>query len=103
FDLKFLKLKEAESGVVFNHPVLDTLLLSVFLDDQSIAHNLDAIAERFGVQVSARHTALGDALVTAGIFVHMLALLEDLDVTTLGQAIAASSTIVKVRAQQKQF
>ncbi|MCB1770061.1 MAG: PAS domain-containing protein [Candidatus Competibacteraceae bacterium] len=103
FDLKFLKLKEAESGVVFNQPVLDTLLLSVFLDDQSIAHNLDAIAERFGVQVSARHTALGDALVTAGIFVHMLALLEDLDVTTLGQAIAASSTIVKVRAQQKQF
>jgi len=103
FDLKFLRLKEAESGVVFNNPVLDTLLLSVFLDDQSVAHNLDAIAERFGVQVSARHTALGDALVTAGIFVRMLALLEDLDVTTLGQAIAAASTIVKVRAQQKQF
>lgn len=103
FDLKFLKLKEAESGVIFNNPVLDTLLLSVFLDDQSMAHNLDAIAERFGVRVLARHTALGDALVTAGIFVRMLALLEDLEVTTLGQAIAASSTIVEVRTRQKQF
>ncbi len=103
FDLKFLKLKEAESGVVFDKPVLDTLLLSIFLHDRVVEHSLDAIAERFGVNVSARHTALGDALVTAGIFVRMLELLEDLEVTTLGQAIAASSTIVEVRARQKQF
>ncbi len=103
FDLKFLKLKEAESGVVFNNPVLDTLLLSVFLHDHTREHNLDAIAARFGVQVSARHTALGDALVTAGIFVRMLELLEDMDVNTLGQAIAASSSIIEVRARQREF
>ncbi len=103
FDLKFLKLKEAESGVVFNNPVLDTLLLSVFLHDHTREHNLDAIAARFGVQVSARHTALGDALVTAGVFVRMLELLEDMDVNTLGQAIAASSSIVEVRARQREF
>ncbi|MDQ5909443.1 MAG: polymerase subunit epsilon [Pseudomonadota bacterium] len=103
FDLKFLKLKEVESGVVFNNPVLDTLLLSVFLHDRNTEHNLDALAERFGVNVMARHTALGDALVTAGIFVQMLELLEDLEVTTLGQAIAASSTIIDVRMRQKQF
>ncbi len=103
FDLKFLKLKEAESGVVFNNLVLDTLLLSVFLHDHTREHNLDAIAARFGVQVSARHTALGDALVTAGIFVRMLELLEDMDVNTLGQAIAASSSIIEVRARQREF
>lgn len=103
FDLKFLKLKEAESGVVFNNLVLDTLLLSVFLHDHTREHNLDAIAARLGVQVSARHTALGDALVTAGIFVRMLELLEDLDVNTLGQAIAASSSIIEVRARQREF
>lgn len=103
FDLKFLKLKEAESGVVFNNLVLDTLLLSVFLHDHTREHNLDAIAARLGVQVSARHTALGDALVTAGIFVRMLELLEDMDVNTLGQAIAASSSIIEVRARQREF
>ncbi|QQS53524.1 MAG: PAS domain-containing protein [Candidatus Competibacteraceae bacterium] len=103
FDLKFLKLKEAESGVVFDNPVLDTLLLSVFLHDHALEHSLDAIAERFGVRVSGRHTALGDALVTAGVFVRMLELLEDMEIMTLGQAVAAASTIVEVRARQRQF
>lgn len=66
FDMRFLKLKEAESGVVFDQLVLDSLLLSVFLDHDS--HSLDAIAERPGVEIEGRHTALGDSLVTAGIF-----------------------------------
>jgi DNA polymerase-3 subunit epsilon len=30
FDMKFLKLKETDAGVAFDHVVLDTLLLSVF-------------------------------------------------------------------------
>jgi hypothetical protein len=33
----------------------------------------------------------------------MLELLEDMDVNTLGQAIAASSSIVEVRARQREF
>lgn len=103
FDLRFLQLKEAESGVTFDNPVLDTLLLSVFLHDHALEHSLDAIAERFGVRVSARHTALGDSLVTAGVFVRMLELLKDMEITTLGQAIAAASTIVEVRARQRQL
>jgi DNA polymerase-3 subunit epsilon len=103
FDLKFVQMKEADSGVHFDHLVLDTLLLSVFLHDHTHVHHLDAIAERFGVRVSARHTAPGDALVTAGIFVRMLELLEEMNVTTLEQAIAVSSKMIEAKERQKKL
>ncbi|MFQ5764671.1 MAG: exonuclease domain-containing protein, partial [Rhodospirillales bacterium] len=72
FDMKFLQLKEKASGIVFDNPVLDTLLLSAFLHDQDDRHSLEAIAERFGVKIEGRHTALGDSLVTAGVFLRMM-------------------------------
>ncbi len=103
FDMKFLKLKEAQTKAVFDHLVLDSLLLSVFLEPESRNHGLDAIAERLGVEVEGRHTALGDSLVTAKIFLRMLDMLEARGIRTLGQAIEASSRISHVREMQKQF
>jgi len=103
FDMKFLKLKEAQTGAVFDHLVLDSLLLSVFLESESRNHSLDAIAERLGVEVEGRHTALGDSLVTAGVFLRMLDMLETRGIRTLGQAIEASNRISHIRELQKQF
>jgi DNA polymerase III subunit epsilon len=103
FDMKFLKLKEDACGVVFDHIVLDTLLLSVFMHDNTTKHTLDAIAERLGVEIEGRHTALGDSMVTAGVLLRMLDMLETRGIRTLRQAIDASNQMVEVRKQQEQF
>ncbi len=86
FDMRFLQLKEAATGVVFEQPVLDTLLLSAVVHPNQESHRLEAIAERFNIPVIGRHTALGDALLTAEVFQRLLPLLAQMGIHTLGQA-----------------
>ena len=86
FDMRFLQLQEEASGVAFHQPVLDTLLLSAVVHPQQESHRLEAIAERFNVTVLGRHTALGDALVTAEIWLRLIPLLQEQGIHTLRQA-----------------
>ena len=86
FDMKFLQLQERHTGLVFNHPVLDTLLLSAVVHPAQASHRLEAIAERFNITVLGRHTALGDAFVTAEVWLRLLPLLQAMGITTLRQA-----------------
>lgn len=90
FDLSFLQRLADETGVRFTQPVLDTLLLSAVAQPGESQHSLEAIARRLGVEVLGRHTALGDAAVTAEVFVRLLPLLSERGITTLGQASEAA-------------
>ena len=86
FDMKFLQLQEASTGVAFHQPVLDTLLLSAVVHPNQESHRLEAIAERFNITVLGRHTALGDAMVTAEVLLRLLPLLQAMGIHTLRQA-----------------
>jgi DNA polymerase-3 subunit epsilon len=97
FDMRFLQLKEERLGVRFEQPVLDTFLLSAVLHPNQESHRLEAIAERLGVSVLGRHTALGDAMVTGEIFLKMLPLLAGMGIHTLRQAREASEKTYHAR------
>jgi DNA polymerase-3 subunit epsilon len=99
FDMRFLELAEAETGVRFAQPVLDTLLLSAVVHRNLQDHSLEGIAERLGVTVVGRHTALGDAMATSEIFLKLVQLLAELGIATLGEALEASRETYYVRLQ----
>ena len=73
------------------------------MHDKTTQHTLDAIAERLGVDLEGRHTALGNSMVTAGVLLRMLDMLEATGINTLRQAINASNQMVEVLKQQEQF
>jgi DNA polymerase-3 subunit epsilon len=86
FDMRFLELKQDATGIRFDNPVLDTLLLASAVQPKRVDQRLDALAERLGVPIAGRHTALGDALTTAEVFLALIPMLKARGITTLSEA-----------------
>lgn len=90
FDMRFLALKADATGIRFDQPILDTLLLASLVHPNEPNHGLEATAARLGIEVAGRHSALGDALLTAELFLRLLPLLQQRGIRTLGEARAAA-------------
>jgi DNA polymerase-3 subunit epsilon len=103
FDLTFLKRAATSSTEFLENPVLDTLLLSAYLDAQESNHSLDGIASRLGLTIMNRHNALDDSLATATILLNLLDRLEARGLTTLAQVTAALNVVAQLRGRQKQL
>lgn len=86
FDMRMFQVKEEATGVKFINPLLDTLLLSEFLHPGQKSHKIENISVRLGVNIFGRHTALGDAMMTAEIFLKMIPLLARHNIHTLKEA-----------------
>ncbi len=100
FDLSFLRPKEAEAGVSLDNPVLDSQLLAARLHENIDDSSLDGLARRLGVDVVGRHTASGDSLMTAAVFLRLVELLEAEGVVTLNEAIKVSNVEVELRRRR---
>lgn len=81
FDLSFMN----RAGNVPNAS-LDTMLLSIAAFPGRRDHTLDSLSEHFDEVVEDRHTALGDADLTARIFLKLLPEAERVGAATFGDA-----------------
>ena len=88
--MAFLRRREDELGLRFDHPILDTVLLSAVAFGQHQTHTLDALGHRLGVTIpqEARHTALGDAIATADVFLRLQVMLQARGLDLFGDVIA---------------
>jgi len=99
FDLAFFRIVEADTGIRLDNPFLDVLLLENLVMPSKEGKGLDEIAERLGISVTGRHTALGDAMTTAEVLIALMPLLQQKGIRTLGQAIeaCAASNVARPR------
>ncbi len=91
FDLTALRQGETAADVRFDMPVLDTWLLARGLGEpRPPGYGLDELAEHYGLcfPPGTRHTALGDARVTAELWLALLPRLAERGTQTLEQALA---------------
>ena len=90
FDMAFLRRAEPGIGLRFDHPILDTVLLSAMLYGQHEVHSLDALTQRLGIAIpeEARHTAIGDTIATADAFLKLLPMLRGRGLTTFGAVLS---------------
>jgi len=101
FDLAVLKRECERAGIAWKRPrALDTRLLAEVARPDLAGYSLDQLAAWLGVTMNGRHSALGDATITAHVFVALLPELRRGGIRTLAEAQQASRGLTDVLEDQ---
>ncbi|MCW5689591.1 MAG: CBS domain-containing protein [Pseudolabrys sp.] len=101
FDLAVLKRECERAGLSWQQPrILDTNLLAQVAEPRLGGYSLEHLAGWLGIAVSDRHSALGDALLTARIFLALLPKLREGRIRTLAEAEKACLALTNVLDEQ---
>ena len=83
FDVRFIRYHGGKYQIAFDEPYADTLMLSRYLLHDLPNHKLDTVCEHFQVDLTNHHRAIDDAAATAEVFLHLIALMQQLGVQTI--------------------
>nr|WP_179295656.1 3'-5' exonuclease [Bacillus sp. FJAT-45350] len=101
FDVMVLKKELQREKYTFEQPLyIDTLDLIGYLNPSWDMRDLENYARTFGTGIFQRHSALGDALTTAHLYVELLRLIEDRGKKTLADLIQVTDINNKNRVLQ---
>lgn len=87
FDLAILRCESLRADLAWHDvPMLDIAQIASALDPDFRDLEMEAVVTKLGIQVEARHTAMGDCLATAEAWRLLLGLLRERGIRTLGEA-----------------
>ena len=95
FDMELLNGHRRETENRFPNAVLDTMLLSFAIDPNHLDLSLETLAEKYDLEIWGRHTAIGDAALTAEIFLKLLTPLGSMGIVTLKHALDTCSRLAE--------
>ncbi|MCB1508348.1 MAG: CBS domain-containing protein [Hyphomicrobiaceae bacterium] len=102
FDLAVLRRECERNGLAFDKPrSLDTRLLAQIANPELPGFSIEMVARWLSVDVSDRHTALGDARVTAALFLKLVPHLAAAGIRTVAEAEAACRQLTHVMEEHK--
>jgi len=87
FDLAVLKKECQRAGIAWTPPrTLCTRMLAELAEPELSDYSPETLAAHLGVQAEARHSAVGDAVTAARIFLGLVPKLRERNIRTLGEA-----------------
>lgn len=85
FDTGFIKEFSDRQGLPFDYTIVDTMTLAHILIPELGKYTLDRLCKQFNVSLENHHRACDDAAATAEIFIKMLRMVKDRNISTINE------------------